>query len=223
MKAQDPGAALAAGLADRKFSPMLMPYDPRRDDFRRRKHDAADRPFGTKQVPLAAARIDTVQVSAIMWCTALAEKPIRQAVARGNDRSLCAEQRDDALDHPRNRVRLQGDYHEILRTKPGGLVGTWKPLHVFFALDLQPKTVCADRRQMCPTRDETHVRAAACKLHGDIPADRACSKYAYPQAFSCRSAISLLATGKLCSRAENRCPPLSGGTGPRTGIVADKS
>ena len=81
-----------------------------------------------------------------MWCTALAEKPIRQAVARGNDSGLGSKQWNDALDNPANRVCLQRNDHEILRSKSGGLVGTRKSLHVLFALDLQPKAVCADRR-----------------------------------------------------------------------------
>src|SRR2546428_13382270 len=124
MKALDPGAAPTFGLADRKLASVLVPYDSGRDNIRGWKHDAADRAFGPKQFPLPAARIDAFQVGAVVGRTGLAEKPVRQAVARGNDGGLRSEQWKDALHNPRNRVCLQGDDYEILRPQLRGIVGT---------------------------------------------------------------------------------------------------
>ncbi len=44
----DPRAAPAVGLADRKLASMFMADDARRDDLRRRQHDAADRRLRTR-------------------------------------------------------------------------------------------------------------------------------------------------------------------------------
>ena len=145
-----------------------------RDQVGRRVDDAADDAAGREQVPELSVRIDALQTRVLPAAAGLVEVPPGDAVDRGHQRGLLADQGLDGRRGRGQRVRLHRDDDEILRPELAGVVRALRMDHDGLAAAAQGQAIGLHRRQMRTARDAAHLRSAGARQsRRHVPADGA--------------------------------------------------
>src|SRR5712671_2820302 len=166
-------AFFSGGFAEWKAVAIDMPDDAGRLDLRRRIDDAPDRALRTQFAPLPSAWIDTLKGRSLALVAVLVEVPVRNPVDRSDNPRVRAQQRLDRFDDAGDRMRLQANDDEILRSQFGGVVGAAGMHDALFITNQQLEAVGTHRGQVSAARDQADIRSRQRQLHAEIAADRA--------------------------------------------------
>ena len=181
---------VSVGCAEREFVAVFVTYDPWGDDLGGRIHHAADCSLDAQQPRLFAAGIDALERGMAEDVSRAVKIPVREAVARRDDVRIIAEQRQHGFNRAPDLMCLERDDDAVLRSQLRRSIGTGQMLNSLLAIDLQPQSPGCHRREVFPTRNQTHVDTGARKLGTEITANRPSAEYADLHVRSCSNPSS---------------------------------
>src|SRR5439155_22432376 len=140
----------------------------------------------------------------------LVEIPPRQAVDRRDHHRVRGDERLQAGQHRRDRMRLEEDEDRVLRPEIGGLRRVAQRMDLGLASGNQGQSPSADRLEMSAAGDERHLVPGLRKPRSDYTAHRAGADDANPHAAPFRGSGARMKsrTGAICSSliSQVACP-----------------
>ena len=127
-----------------------------------------------------AVRIDALEPAAVVRTADALKEPPRNAIHRGDDGSVGAEQRTDVAHHRGERRRFHGHDHVVLLAKITWLVGGRQPVFQGAPAGLDREAVAAQGGEVLAAGHQANLLAAFGQHAADETANRAGTVNAYP-------------------------------------------
>src|SRR5665647_3834776 len=171
--------ATSVWFANGEAVEFMVLDNARCDDFTGCIDDTADSAFRPNQVPLPSARVDRLQMMALVRPACLVEVPPWNAVHRGDQCSIRSKQRLDQCRAFMSLVRFQGTNHEFLLSEIGRVIACGQSRHFLAPSNQQFQSIPANRFKMRAPRHNTDLMSCQCQLHCQISTNRPGAENAY--------------------------------------------